>query len=108
MWVVKLLAALVGAEMDGVLGRQEGALVMIEPPGQPGRGGVLEIYNGVVVTVKHRLLEQLRGAMGQPRIDELRLGADRLAVETREHCGGGRAVKTAIMKEDADLHSKTH
>ena len=40
------------AEMLGVFGRQERALMMIEPPGEPRVGGVLEIDNGVLVAVE--------------------------------------------------------
>ena len=36
---------------------QEGAEVMIEPPGDLGRGGVLEIHDGVFVAVEVALVE---------------------------------------------------
>jgi hypothetical protein len=42
-----------------IVGGKEGALVMVEPPGEPGRRAVLEIDYGIIVAVEQLLLDEL-------------------------------------------------
>ncbi|HEX8811517.1 MAG TPA: hypothetical protein VF742_05955 [Terracidiphilus sp.] len=64
--VVELAVALILLKVLGVSRREEGALVMVEPPGNVGRTGVFEIDNSVFVTVELFLVEQRTGAVDQP------------------------------------------
>ena len=63
-------------KMLGVFGRQEGALMMVEPPGQARIGGVLEIDNRVHVAVEISGLKQLVGLVGEPGERELGAGIE--------------------------------
>jgi hypothetical protein len=91
------MAAGVALEMLGVLGRQESALMMVEPPGQPRVGGVLEIHDGIDVAVEISGLEKLVGFVGQAGESEfgrgIKFGFDKAAEKRRR----GRAVETMIV-----------
>ena len=65
--IVELAIALVLLEVGRVLGSEESALVMVEPPGNFGRAGVLEVHDGVFVAIKLLFIEQAprRGAAGR-------------------------------------------
>jgi hypothetical protein len=52
VWIVKLVTGSIRAEMSRVRRTQEGALVMVKPPGNAGRAGILEIHNGIFIAVK--------------------------------------------------------
>src|SRR5271168_5465123 len=101
--IVKLFAGMVLAEMFGVGGRQKGALMMIEPPGEPRRAGILEIDDGVFVAIKCAVLERLRSLVGHPGIEELGCGIDALFIKTRENRGGGGSVEAFIVETNPDL-----
>ena len=79
--IVKLAVALVFLEMSGVGGGQEGALVMIEPPGDPGRAGIFKVHDGVLVAIKLPLIKQRAGAVQQAGEDEAGIAANALAVK---------------------------
>ena len=68
--VEQFTAARVVPEVLGVLGAQESALVMIEPPCQIRMGRILEIDDNIDVAVEKSVFEELVGAMRQPRIHE--------------------------------------
>ena len=68
--IVELAIALVLLEVGGVGGSQECALVMIEPPGDFGRAGILEVDDGVFVAIELLFIEQCAGAMQQAGEDE--------------------------------------
>src|SRR5258708_25372396 len=55
--IEELVAAGIAAKMLAILGRQEGALVVIEPPGEMRVSRVFEIDDGVDVAVEHSRLE---------------------------------------------------
>ena len=88
--------------MGGVGGRKESALVVIEPPGDVGRTGVLEIDDGVLVAVKLLLVEKRAGAMQQAAEDEFHIAADSLPIEAGKQGGRGCAVKTFVVIKDPD------
>jgi hypothetical protein len=94
-----------------VLGRQKGRQVVVEPPGNAWRGGVLEIYDGVLVAGKVLLVEERPGAVHQAV--ELVTGAlgDALAMESRKQRGRTGSVETFVVIEDANpqgLNSLMH
>ena len=102
--IEKFVAADVVAEMHGVLGREESALMMIEPPGQAGVGRILEIDDGVDIAVEHGGLEQLRGFMGQAGIDEVGAGIEFFSDKTAEEGRRGGAVEAMVVIENANPH----
>ena len=65
--VVELAVALILLEVGRVGGRQKRAFMMVEPPGDFGRAGILEIHDGIFVAIKVVLIEQgsRRGAAGR-------------------------------------------
>src|ERR1700693_5222358 len=91
------------AEMLGVLGLQERALVMVKPPRQLRRTGILEIHDGVLLAVKHSILEWLRSLVRHSGVEEFRVGMNALAVEPRKDRGGGSPVKTLVVEANANL-----
>src|SRR5579862_7514090 len=68
VWVVKLFARMVLAEMLRILGFQKSALMMVEPPGQQRRGRILEIDNHIFVAIKYSALEWMRGFVRHPPV----------------------------------------
>jgi hypothetical protein len=52
--------------------------VVIEPPGDFGRTGILEIDDGILVAVELLLVEKSARAMQQAGVDEVDIAADSL------------------------------
>src|SRR5215469_2673209 len=94
--IVEFAVALVLLKMRRILRRQESALVVIEPPGDFGRTGVLEIDDGVFVAVKLPLVKESAGAMQQSGELEIDVIADSLPVKTRKQRRRRGAVKTLV------------
>src|SRR5579859_5307725 len=101
--IVELLLALVGTELRGILWREERTQVVVEPPGDLVRAGVLEVDDGVLVAVELALVKQRTGAMDEAAELEGDVFADAVAIEAREDGGRARAVETLIVEEDPDL-----
>jgi hypothetical protein len=91
------------AKMFGVGGRQKSALVMIKPPCEERRAGILEIHDGVFVAIKCAILERLRGLVRHPSIEELGGGIDTLFIKARENRGGGGSVEAFIVETNPNL-----
>jgi hypothetical protein len=85
-----------------VFWRKKCALMMVEPPGNLGRRGVFEIYNGILITGKLALVEKRSRAMKQSKVFESRAVADALAVKPREQGRRCGTVKALVMEEDPD------
>src|SRR5690348_16928329 len=73
--VVELLGVVLLAEVLGVAGAEEGALVVIEPPRDAGIGAVFEVHDGVIVAGELVGLEKIRGLVRQPAVLEAGLAA---------------------------------
>jgi hypothetical protein len=86
---------------------QKGAEVMIEPPGNRGRGRVFEVDNRVFVAGKFLLVEKRAGAVHQAAEFIFRAGGDAFAMEPRKQRGRAGAVKTFIVVKNAYLHLRT-
>jgi hypothetical protein len=84
---IELFAALIPSEMFRVGFREEGALVMVEPPSQPGAAGILEVNDHVLFAVKDIFVEELARAMHQTAVTYRGPGIDALLIETRENRG---------------------
>jgi hypothetical protein len=75
---------LAGQKMLLVLRSKKGREVMVKPPVNAGRGGVLEVDDGVFVAGKFVLVEQGAGPMHQAVVLVNGAGGDALAMEARE------------------------
>src|SRR6266849_9038882 len=90
--------------MLGVFGRQERALVMIEPPGEVGITRIFEIYNGVFVAIEKLVLEKLRSFMRHSGVHEFRAGMKNALHEAAEESRRRCAVEAVIVIKDAYAH----
>src|SRR6202162_528006 len=80
---------------------QEGALMMVEPPGYFRRVRIFEVHNHIFVAVKKTVCPRLYRAMGHASQFELRAGIKTLSVKTIKKRGGSGAIKAAIMETQA-------
>jgi hypothetical protein len=76
--------------------------MMIEPPGNFGRTGVLEVDDGVLIAIELLLVEQRPGSVDQAGEDEFGIAANAFAVETGKQRGGTSSVKTFVVIENAN------
>ena len=86
-----------------VFPREKCALMMIKPPGNFWRSGILEIDDGILVAIEICLIKECARAMHQPGELEVHVGADAFAIKARKQRGRGRAVKTFAVKKDPDF-----
>ena len=63
--IVKLPIAGIAFEVLRILWRQECALMVIEPPGDFSRTGILEVHDGVLVSIEFSLVEEGPRSMQQ-------------------------------------------
>ena len=103
--VVELSVALVLLEVGRILRRQKRALVMVKPPGNLWRTGILEIDYCVLVAIKLFLIKQGTGAMQQAGVDKLDIIANPFPVEAREERGGRSPIKTLIVIENPNFQA---
>src|SRR5271165_543288 len=103
--IVEFLIALIALEVCSVVGRKKCALVMVEPPCDLRRTGVLEVDDGIFVTVELGFVKQRPGAMQQAGEDEVGVGANALAIKTGEERRGTGSVETLVVVEDSDFQS---
>ncbi len=99
--IVELAVALILLEVGGIGGRKKSAFVVIEPPGDFGRTGILEIDDGILVAVKLLLVEKSAGTMQQAGVDEVHIAANSFPVESGEQGGRACPVKTLVVIKDA-------
>jgi len=81
--------------------------VVIEPPGDAGRGRIFEIDDGVFVAGELGLIEEGSGAMDEAVVFVVGAGMDALLVESAEKRGRACAVKTLVVVENPDLQDGT-
>ena len=70
-----------------VLGREKGRDVVVKPPGNAGRGGILEVDDGVFVAGKFILVKQCAGAVDEAVILVARRRRNALSMEARKERG---------------------
>src|ERR1019366_2641638 len=102
--VVELAAAVVLAVVLGVFRREEGALMVVEPPRQARIARVFEIHDGVHIAIPKAVLKQLGCLVGHPRIDIFRFRVKGALHEAGEICGGSSAVETMVVIKNAYPH----
>src|ERR1043165_5254229 len=82
--------------------------MMIEPPGEFFRRRVLEINNGILITVEHiSVEEQIAGTMQQTAVRNIGVRVNPFEVKTREGGCRGHAVKAVPVIKDAKFHGVT-
>ena len=64
-WIIELAVAFILFEVLSIFRGKKGALVVIEPPGDVSRTGILEVHDGVLVSIEVSLVEQGPRAMQQ-------------------------------------------
>jgi len=79
--------------------------VMVEPPGDLWRTGVLEIDDGIFVAVEIRLVKQRTGAMQQSGEGEVGVFANSLAIKAGEKRCRRSSIETLIVVEDFNFQS---
>ena len=99
--IKELLARLVSAKMCFILRTEKRRLMMIEPPRQFGRRRVLEIDNGILVTVEHSFVKKIAWSMQESAIFNVRSAIDSFVVKPAEYGRRSDAVKTMAMIENA-------
>ena len=98
--IVEFAVALILLEVGGIGRRKKSAFVVIEPPGDFGRTGILEIDDGILVAVKLLLVEKRTRTMQQAGVDEVHIAADSFPVEAGEQGCRGSPVKTLVVIKD--------
>jgi hypothetical protein len=73
--------------------------VVIEPPGNFWRTGILEIYDSILVAIELFLIEQRASPMQEAGVNKLHIVAivDSFAVETRKQGSRASPVKTFVV-----------
>ena len=88
--------------MGGVLGREECALVMIKPPRNFWRTGILEIDDGILIAVEVFLIKERAGTMQKPGKSEIHITAYALAVEAGKKGGRRGSVEAFVVIKNSD------
>ena len=74
-------------EVQRIFRRQKGALMMVEPPGQPRVVGIFEVDDSVLIAVEQAVFEDLRSAVSHAGVEKLRIGMEGPPYETAEERG---------------------
>ncbi len=90
-----------------IRGREEGAEMMIEPPGNFRRGRIFEIDNGVFVAGKVAFLKKGPGAMDEAVVFVLVVLPYALAMEAGEERSRAGSIKALVVIQDANLQCAT-
>ncbi len=94
--------ARVFAELLGVGGREESALVMVKPPGNFRGIRILEVDDNIFIAVEEAFIPGLRGAVRHAGEAELGGGVEALAVKAVKKSSGGGSVKATIVETEPD------
>jgi hypothetical protein len=100
--IIEFAIALILLEMGSILGREERALVMIEPPGNFRRTGILEIDDGILIAVEINLVKERARPMQEPGESEIHIPAYALAVEAGKERGGRGSIEAFVVIKNSD------
>src|SRR5581483_5201713 len=89
-------------EVRGVFRGQERALMMVKPPRDFRRAGILEVHDGVFVAIEFRFVEKRTGAMQQAAENKVGVFADSFLIKTREEGSRARPIKTFVVVKNFD------
>ena len=106
---VEELARRVGGVLGGLevgaVGRgEEGALVMVEPPGQAGGRRIFEVDDGVFAGAEDGVGDGAGGGVGEAAVLVGSRGAEDIGVEFGKDGGGTGSVEALIVVEDSEGH----
>ena len=101
--VKEFLALVAQAIMLRIFRREKSALMMIKPPGNLGRSGILEIDNGILIAIEIGFIEERACAMHQSCELEVHIRPDAFAIEAGKQRRRGCSVKTFAVKKDPDF-----
>ena len=99
--IVELPVTLIAFEVGSVGGREKRTLVMVEPPSNFGRTGILEINDSVFVAVEMGFVKKRSRAVQQAGEEEVGVFANALAIEAGEECGGASSIETLVVVENS-------
>lgn len=74
--------------------------MMIKPPCDFGRTGILEVDDGIFVSVEIRFVEQRSRAMQESGEGKVGVFANPLTIKAGEKRGGGCSIETLVVVED--------
>jgi hypothetical protein len=94
------------AKMFGVGGRQERALVVVEPPRHLRGIRILEVHDYIFIAVKQARFPRLRGVVRHPQETKLGILIKLFPEKAVKESGGSRAIKAAIVETKPDLGHK--
>jgi len=86
----------------GVSRREEGALVMVKPPGDFGRIGIFEVDDDVLIAVEETGFPGLGSAVGHAAEAKFGSRVKSFAIESDKKCRRSSAVKTAVVVTEPD------
>ena len=86
-----------------ILGREKGAEVMVEPPGDAVRRGIFEVDDGILIAGKIRFIKEGSSAVDQAVITVGSILRDAFAMKAREERRGAGSVETLVVIEDSDV-----
>jgi hypothetical protein len=89
--------------MFRIIGREESALVMIEPPGEQRRTRILEIDDDIFVAIERAIFEGLRRLVRHARVEKFCVRVDAFAEKASKYGGGGSSVKASVVETDTDF-----
>ena len=92
--------------MIRIPGAEEGALVVVEPLGEPGIAGVLEVHYGVFIAIEQFRIEHLGCLMGHSGVAKLRIRVHRTRDKAAEVGSGGRPVEAMIVIQHSYEHEQ--
>ena len=75
--------------------------MMIEPPRQAVRGGVLEVNDDVLVFPEHLIADMLAGLVGQPFVFNCGFGIDVSGIEARKYRRRRDSIKTVVVIQNS-------
>src|SRR6185312_6773738 len=101
--IKELLALVAQAIMLRIFRREKSALMMVKPPGNLGRSGILEIDNGILIAIEIGFIEERACAMHQSCELEVHIRPDAFAIEAGKQRRRGCSVKTFAVTKDLSL-----
>ena len=76
--------------------------MMIEPPGDFRRTGILEIDDRILIAVEVLFVKERARTMQKPGKSEIHITAYALAVEAGKKCGRRSSVETFVVIKNSD------
>src|ERR1051326_4843558 len=79
---------------------------MIEPPRQLVRRGVFEVDDGILVGIKHRVVEEIAGPVQQPGVVDLGFRMNAFLVEASESGRRSDTIEAVAVVQETKFHAQ--